>query len=86
MDHLDELLAAGAWEAAAAHIETLDPAASRVALSFKASSTAGRILGNVWDVLTFWPLRYHPFAVPPYAERAVPELRHRLRRLCGSNP
>ena len=33
-----------------------------------------RRVGNVWDVLTFWPRTFHPFAVRPYAERAVPEL------------
>ncbi len=27
----------------------------------------------IWDVLTFWPRRYHPFAVRPFTERAVPE-------------
>jgi hypothetical protein len=32
-------------------------------------------IGNVWDILTFWPRTFHPFAVRPYAERAVPELR-----------
>jgi hypothetical protein len=26
-------------------------------------------------VITFWPRPFHPFAVRPYAERAVPELR-----------
>src|SRR5262249_50308742 len=31
-------------------------------------------VGQVWDVLTFWPRSFHPFAVRPYAERAVPEL------------
>ncbi len=38
----------------------------------------GRVVGNVWDVLTFWPRRFHPFAVPAAAERAVPELRDRI--------
>ena len=37
-----------------------------------------RQIGILWDVLTFWPRRFHPLAVRPYAERAVPELQHRL--------
>jgi hypothetical protein len=37
-----------------------------------------RIIGIVWEVLTFWPRRFHPLAVRPYAERAVPELQNRL--------
>ncbi|HYT30520.1 MAG TPA: hypothetical protein VEN82_07060 [Actinomycetota bacterium] len=37
-----------------------------------------RIVGILWDVLTFWPRRFHPLAVRPYAERAVPEIQHRL--------
>ncbi|NDK30277.1 hypothetical protein [Nesterenkonia haasae] len=32
-----------------------------------------RIIATIWDVLTFWPRRYHPFAVRPFTERAVPE-------------
>lgn len=31
------------------------------------------LIAMVWDVLTFWPRRFHPFAVRPYTERAVPE-------------
>jgi hypothetical protein len=35
-------------------------------------------IGTFWDILTFWPRRYHPLAVRPYAQRAVPELQHRI--------
>jgi hypothetical protein len=38
------------------------------------SPTLRRIVAMIWDVLTFWPRRYHPFAVRPFTERAVPEL------------
>lgn len=37
-----------------------------------------RTVGILWDVLSFWPRRFHPFAVRPYSERAVPEFQARL--------
>lgn len=37
-----------------------------------------RKVGILWDVLSFWPRRFHPLAVRPYAERAVPELQGRI--------
>ena len=37
-----------------------------------------RSIGILWDVLTFWPRRFHPFAVRPYTERAVPEFQGRI--------
>src|SRR5207244_7026266 len=43
-----------------------------------------RVVGIIWDVMTFWPRRFHPFAVRPYAERAVPELEARIMRLVGA--
>ncbi len=39
-----------------------------------------RKIGQLWDVLTFWPRTVHPLAVRSYAERAVPELQHYLSR------
>ncbi len=42
-------------------------------------------VGILWDVLTFWPRRFHPLAVRPYTERAVPELQARMRHLVASD-
>src|SRR5205823_2617741 len=47
-------------------------------LSHPHDTGIARIIGNIWDVLTFWPRRFQPFAVPCTAERAVPELRQRI--------
>lgn len=40
--------------------------------------TLRRTIGILWDVLTFWPRRFHPLAVRPYSERAVPEFQGRV--------
>ncbi|MBL7261617.1 hypothetical protein [Paractinoplanes lichenicola] len=45
---------------------------------------ARRWLGVLWDVGTFWPRSFHPFAPPCYAERAVPDLQRRIRWLNDS--
>jgi len=37
-----------------------------------------RFIGQAWDVLSFWPRRFHPFAVRPYSHVAVPALRDRI--------
>jgi hypothetical protein len=44
-----------------------------------ADQSARRKVGVIWDVATFWPRRFHPFAPPSYSERAVPELQERIR-------
>jgi hypothetical protein len=45
------------------------------------SQSFRRRVGIVWDIVTVWPRRYHPFAPPPYARRAVDELESRARHL-----
>lgn len=44
-----------------------------------------RTLGIVWDVSTFWPRWFHPWAPPSYGERAVEQLTRRLRVLTEPN-
>jgi hypothetical protein len=46
----------------------------------RANPESLRRVGRVWDVICFWPRTFHPFAVRPYSERAVPELRVLMSR------
>lgn len=45
-----------------------------------------RFIGQAWDVLSFWPRRFHPFAVRPYTHIAVPALRTRIETLIQGGP
>lgn len=42
-----------------------------------------RLVGVVWDVVTFWPRWFHPWTPPSYGERAVGQLSDRLWTLTG---
>ncbi|MFJ8041958.1 PE-PPE domain-containing protein [Kitasatospora sp. NPDC096147] len=46
-----------------------------------ADQNTRRVVGIVWDVATFWPRAFHPYAPPSYAEQAVPQLAERVRHL-----
>lgn len=37
------------------------------------------VIGVLWDVATFWPRHFHPFAPPSYGERTIPDIRARLQ-------
>lgn len=50
------------------------------------SRTSRRGIAKVWDVLTFWPRRFHPLAAPCYAERAVPQLQDSIVKLATDTP
>ncbi len=54
-------------------------AAALVSRSYKPE--AQESFGGAWDVLTFWPRHYHPFAVPSYGVRAVKQLANRIETL-----
>lgn len=45
-----------------------------------------RFIGQVWDVLSFWPRRFHPFAVRPYSHIAVPALREHIAQRLETGP
>lgn len=49
-----------------------------VQLVRKGRKGARTFASTLWDVFTFWPRRFSPFAVRPYSERAVPELQGRI--------
>lgn len=48
------------------------------------SGETRKMVGTLWDVVTFWPRWFHPLAPPSYSGRAVPELRTRIHALVSS--
>jgi hypothetical protein len=69
---------AGHATAATLMVLFLFPGLAMIRLAFR-HRKGRRSVGVVWDVASFWPRRFHPFAAPSYAERAVPELRDRVK-------
>jgi hypothetical protein len=45
------------------------------------SQQTRRLIGTLWDVVTFWPRWFHPLSPPSYSGRAIPELRTRIDTL-----
>lgn len=61
-------------------------AVAAVILVDRSRRSAGvrRGLGIVWDITTFWPRWFHPYAPPSYGERAVPQLAFRVQQIRGA--
>lgn len=67
---------------AASLVLGLLPVAAVVTVARLYRSRPGRrAVGILWDVATFWPRWFHPFAPPSYGEAAVPQLGRRLATL-----
>ena len=78
---LSPIRGAGAWL-----LPFLVPAVGILIRTGARSTGARRNIGNLWDVAGLWPRRFHPLAVRPYAERAIPELQaHILGVLVAEN-
>ena len=45
--------------------------------------SARKRVSFLWDVVTFWPRATHPLGPPSYAERSIPEVVTRIRRIVG---
>lgn len=77
---LDWLAALASW------VLSLIPVGLIIAFnSLYRSRSFRRTLGIIWDVATFWPKWFHPWAPPSYGEQAVPRLVLRLKHLTAND-
>ena len=47
--------------------------------AYRRPDTAGRSLGVLWDLASFWPSEGHPIVPPSYARKAIDDLAARVR-------
>ena len=46
-----------------------------------ANPGARQVVGVFWDIASFWPRHFHPWAPPPYTDVTIPDLADRVRHL-----
>ncbi len=64
-------------------IALVAPMAAVLAYMWRGSKdeSTRRSVGVVWDLVSFWPRQFHPWAPPPYTDTTIPELAERVRSL-----
>ncbi|MFN8100940.1 MAG: hypothetical protein U0Q20_04985 [Mycobacterium sp.] len=54
--------------------------------AYRRPDGAGRSLGVLWDLASFWPAEGHPIVPPCYARTAIVDLVHRVHSLADDHP
>lgn len=80
---LGETVRSSGWLAGISVLATVAIAAGLVALVVQAyrNRQVRRVVGILWDVVTFWPRATHPLTPPSYGGRTVWDLKVRLGQL-----
>lgn len=88
VSELPSLTSAGQWFLrSAGFLAMLAPLLATAWFIFRASDKHKnrRAVGVFWDLVNYWPRWYHPWAPPPYTEKALPDLEARITGLAADH-